>query len=906
VTRLMLSWERCLAAAVAAVLWASLLPAAAGDENGPTSARQESSAGRKLPAERGDAATKTTAAAQAGIDWDRARQLYQRDEHGEPLSAEERAYLERAKQARRNAEQGSGRPPAGMPPGIDWTRARQLHEKFQHGEKLSAEDAAYLERARQALAARQQGGGDAGDGPAAAPPKVAGDRSDQPQHGQPVAVGRPQGDLAGRLPAPPLAYQAVSDTKVYAKPPLPKLGPAGFAFQDPTFGCPIMRVSDEKTAAGMAVVTPAVAFANSWNADSTLFYVLANGAANIPFRFDPQTMTASRIPGLPFLPEFGNESTFSRHDPNICFGKDRRRNVIVQYDFSSNTATDVVDVARLTGTEPGYMSTLTISADDVLALVFGGPTQDASPYLLVYDLKTRKHRLWNTKDGTLDGKPLPNAPKFTQHTGLIDLSGRYVMTLGPGVTGPIVWDTKTDDIYPVTAERSGHHVLGYAAMVNDVHKWVYRGLDPAAIDNPRDLMQHPAGEVYFDYDSHVSWNNARPGRPVPVVLSTYHMLERGDPKCVWGDEVLAVATDGSRQVWRFAHHRSTVHGRGMAGISGKYNFWDSPRGNVSQDGRFYMFTSNWEESVGKDRQDRCREDVFIVKLPEGRQQRGPSREPGTPPPTDPDVKYGPYARNLMDVWRAKSDSPTPVLVWIHAGGFLEGSKDFDARLLDECLKLGISCAGIGYRFSSEAIAPAPLVDCARAIQFLRFKAKDWNLDPARIAATGGSAGGGASLWVGFHRDLADPHNADPVLRQSSRLTCVAVRDAQCSYDPRFIRDLFPGTDTFKHAAVVKLFDVDMDQLDHLPKAKYALFEEASAIHHLDKHAPPVLLMYSSTMDAKITGQGVGIHHPRFGKVLKDRMDALGIECQLKTGLQSGSEDWRALLLCFLKRHFQMK
>ena len=334
-------------------------------------------------------------------------------------------------------------------------------------------------------------------------------------------------------------------------------GPAGFAFQDPTFGCPIMRVSDEKTAAGMAVVTPAVAFANSWNADSTLFYVLANGAANIPFRFDPQTMTASRIPGLPFLPEFGNESTFSRHDPNICFGKDRRRNVIVQYDFSSNTATDVVDVARLTGTEPGYMSTLTISADDVLALVFGGPTQDASPYLLVYDLKTRKHRLWNTKDGTLDGKPLPNAPKFTQHTGLIDLSGRYVMTLGPGVTGPIVWDTKTDDIYPVTAERSGHHVLGYAAMVNDVHKWVYRGLDPAAIDNPRDLMQHPAGEVYFDYDSHVSWNNARPGRPVPVVLSTYHMLERGDPKCVWGDEVLAVATDGSRQVWRFAHHRST-------------------------------------------------------------------------------------------------------------------------------------------------------------------------------------------------------------------------------------------------------------------------------------------------------------------------------------------------------------
>ena len=45
-----------------------------------------------------------------------------------------------------------------------------------------------------------------------------------------------------------------------------------------------------------------------------------------------------------------------------------------------------------------------------------------------------------------------------------------------------------------------------------------------------------------------------------------------------------------------------------------YNFWDTPRGNVSQDGKFFMFTSNWEDSVGKDRSGRFREDVFIVKL----------------------------------------------------------------------------------------------------------------------------------------------------------------------------------------------------------------------------------------------------------------------------------------------------
>ena len=63
-----------------------------------------------------------------------------------------------------------------------------------------------------------------------------------------------------------------------------------------------------------------------------------------------------------------------------------------------------------------------------------------------------------------------------------------------------------------------------------------------------------------------------------------------------------------------------------------------------------------------------------------------------------------------------------------------------ARLLKDCLDGGISVVAITYRFSQQAIAPAPFDDCARAIQFVRSRAKDWNLDPKRIAATGGSAG----------------------------------------------------------------------------------------------------------------------------------------------------------------------
>src|SRR5262249_45805348 len=231
-----------------------------------------------------------------------------------------------------------------------------------------------------------------------------------------------------------------------------------------------------------------------------------------------------------------------------------------------------------------------------------------------------------------------------------------------------------------------------------------------------------------------------------------------------------------------------------------------------------------------------------------------------PQPTHGDVHYGPHARNLLDFWRAESDHPTPVLVSIHGGGFLGGNKSVSPQLLKQCLDSGISVAAITYRFSNQAIAPAQFQDAARAIQFIRSKAQEWNIDAKRMAATGGSAGAGLSLWLGFHDDMADPKNADPVLRQSTRLTCMVVSDGQTSYDPRFIRTLFPGKDTYKHPALAKLFGVDLDKLDKLSAEKYRLFEEVSPINHLTKDDPPVLLIYSRPLDIEITDQGIGIHH----------------------------------------------
>ena len=281
----------------------------------------------------------------------------------------------------------------------------------------------------------------------------------------------------------------------------------------------------------------------------------------------------------------------------------------------------------------------------------------------------------------------------------------------------------------------------------------------------------------------------------------------------------------------------------------------------------------------------------------------PKRAGGTSRPTHADVKYGSHKRNVMDVWLAESKSPTPVLVSIHGGGFRGGNKSVAPELREACLKAGISVVAITYRLSQDAIAPAQFHDAARAIQFIRHNAKTWNLDPDRIGATGGSAGAGISLWLGFHHDLADPDNKDPVLRQSSRLTCMAVSNGQTSYDPRFIKALFPEDDkVYRIEPLRLLFDADLDNLDRLSKEKYQLFEYVSPINHVTNGDAPALLTYQQ----RDSERDIGIHSPRFGHALKKKMDQLGIRCEVQTHLNRSDPRYVSVVMGFILKEFGMK
>lgn len=252
----------------------------------------------------------------------------------------------------------------------------------------------------------------------------------------------------------------------------------------------------------------------------------------------------------------------------------------------------------------------------------------------------------------------------------------------------------------------------------------------------------------------------------------------------------------------------------------------------------------------------------------------------TRPPDLANVSYGPHERNVLDLWKAKSERPAPLVVFIHGGGFVGGDKRaLPPPLLDACLEAGISVASINYRYSTQAPYPAPMLDGARAVQFFRLHAKEWNLNPKAVAASGGSAGAAMSLWIGFHDDLAEPNSDDPVKRQSTRLSAMGVIGAQSTLDPRVIAKLI-GEAAAHHPALEPLYGLKGDELK--TERAYRLFADASPVAHLTSDDPPAFLYYADPdqplpPDAR---PGAGIHHPRFGFFLKERMDKLGIECQM--------------------------
>jgi acetyl esterase/lipase len=296
-------------------------------------------------------------------------------------------------------------------------------------------------------------------------------------------------------------------------------------------------------------------------------------------------------------------------------------------------------------------------------------------------------------------------------------------------------------------------------------------------------------------------------------------------------------------------------------------------------------------------------ELLAAKTTEAKQEKPQNEKPRnaakTPParptPTVADYVYGTEsARQRIDFWQAKSDLPTPVVVLIHGGGWVNGDKTgYGNNVIRTYLDAGISVAAINYRFIAEAMeqkveppVKGCLHDAARAIQTIRAKAKEWNIDPQRIGASGSSAGACTSIWLASHDDLADPNSQDPIARQSSRLMAVAVSGAQTSLDPLELREWMSnavyGGHAFGFAAKGRSrpqeFDLllaNRDQVKHW-------FADYSPIELISQDDGKFFLEYPNQKTEPVLGgkEPDPTHSAIYGIKFLERCQEKGVNCEL--------------------------
>ena len=257
--------------------------------------------------------------------------------------------------------------------------------------------------------------------------------------------------------------------------------------------------------------------------------------------------------------------------------------------------------------------------------------------------------------------------------------------------------------------------------------------------------------------------------------------------------------------------------------------------------------------------------------------RAQAQEPIEPKEADHKlVAYGKDKRQVLHLWLPKTKSPAPLVLHYHGGGFVVGDirKKTHSRTAAMCNAAGIAYADVEYRLLNQAMLHEIMNDCARAVQFLRYNAKKYNLDKNRVASYGESAGAGASLWLATRDDLADPNSKDPVLRESSRLTAAGGFWVQATFDViQWPKILGLPEDKTPYWGMVKSSKILLGE-----KRFNELRKEMDMLGNMDKNDPP--------MHFSPGKEGQGVHSHRFVEVLKRRAKEAGANLVIKNGRES--------------------
>ena len=193
-----------------------------------------------------------------------------------------------------------------------------------------------------------------------------------------------------------------------------------------------------------------------------------------------------------------------------------------------------------------------------------------------------------------------------------------------------------------------------------------------------------------------------------------------------------------------------------------------------------------------------------------------------------------HEKHLLDIYLpANAKEKVPVLFFIHGGGWLSNDKYADMNYMKETVKEvvenGFALVSIDYRFSTEALFPAQIQDCNKAISYIYDNADKYGIDNDKFAVMGFSAGGHLACMVGLSKN----NNIDDFFseRTNRNFNINAVVDF---YGPTELI-LFPGGNDEKSPEAILIGATTVERPD--------LAKFASPNTYVDKNDPPFLIIH---------------------------------------------------------------
>ena len=280
--------------------------------------------------------------------------------------------------------------------------------------------------------------------------------------------------------------------------------------------------------------------------------------------------------------------------------------------------------------------------------------------------------------------------------------------------------------------------------------------------------------------------------------------------------------------------------------------------------------------------------LLVPVRSQAQEKQGPKLPEGTK--VERDLRYGLHEeRNVLDLYVPKSDKPLPLIIWVHGGGWQNGSKAGGGPALAFLTK-GYAVASINYRLCQHAVYPAQIEDCKAAARFLRANAGKYHFDPDHIGVWGASAGGHLVALLGTTGNVKE-FDAGDNLKVSSRVQAVV--------------DFFGPTDLTKmggshdnpNSPEAKLLGGPVQE----NKAKAA---KANPITYVTKEAAPFLILHGDKNQTVPYSQS---------ELLAEALKKAGVEVTLHKvegaghgGKQFAEPENTKLIEEFFNRHLKAK